>query len=76
MKHVFLLLVYIGAGDDRYLASGDMFFASIDRCNWYASQVSRRFGTPNDLQYNSSKDAVIAYCVPKYINADLLPEIY
>lgn len=76
MKHVFLLLVYIGAGDDRYLASNDMFFASIERCNWFASQVSRRFASPNHLEYNS-KDKVVAYCVPKLIDADRLSlEIY
>lgn len=76
MKHVFLLLVYIGAGDDRYLASNDMFFASIERCNYFASEVSRRFGSPNDMRYNHPKDAVIAYCVPKFVNIETLLEIY
>lgn len=76
MKHVFLLLVYIGAGDDRYLASDNMYFASIERCNWFASQVSRRFASPNHLEYNS-KDRVVAYCVPKLVNTSKLGlEIY
>jgi len=32
--HVFLLLVYLGTGEDRRLVSGDAYFASITTCNF------------------------------------------
>lgn len=70
MIHVFLLLVYLGTGESRKLTSGDMYFRSIDDCNYFASQVSKRYG---NYQYYSGidpKDRVTAYCVPKYIKED------
>lgn len=67
MQHVFLLLVYLGAGDTRFLASGDMYFASIERCNFFASQVSKRYGNYNYTDLLDSRDKITAYCVPKLI---------
>jgi len=67
MIHVFLLMVYLGTGDDRRLVSNDMYFASIVDCNYYASQVSKRYGNYRSLDYLNPKDRVTAYCVPKHI---------
>jgi len=67
MIHVFLLMVYLGTGDDRRLVSNDMYFASIIDCNYYASQVSKRYGNYRSLDYLNPKDRVTAYCVPKHI---------
>ena len=68
MEHVFLLLVWLGTGDSRYLQSNDMHFRSIDRCNHFAAEVSRRFGSRPDIRYNHPDDQVTAYCVPKYVD--------
>ena len=75
MMHVFLLMVYLGTGDERKLVSNNMYFYSIDRCNYFASQVSKRYG---NFKYNSDlhpKDRVTSYCLPKYINTKNI-EIY
>lgn len=66
--HVFLLMVYLGTGDDRRLVSKDMYFRSIDRCNYFASQVSKRYGNYKYSQYIDPKDRVTAYCLPKYLD--------
>jgi len=67
MTHVFLLLVYIGVGDGRQLASNDLYFKSISECNWFASQVAKRFGSYGSLDGIDPKDRVTAYCVPQYV---------
>jgi len=67
MQHVFLLLVYLGTGDARTLTSNDMYFEDIDRCNYFASKVSERYGNYRYEYLMDPKDRVTAYCVPKYI---------
>jgi len=67
MLHVFLLVIYIGTGENRYLASGDMYFASITTCNFYAAQTTKRYGTYRYLDWMDARDRVTAYCIPKYI---------
>jgi len=67
MQHVFLLMVYLGTGDARTLVSNDMYFEDVDRCNYFASQVTKRYG---NYQYHSlldPRDRVTAYCLPKQI---------
>ena len=44
MEHVFLLLVYLGTGDFRQFESGDMYFRSITECNFFAKEMSKRYG--------------------------------
>ena len=73
--HVFLLMVYLGTGDERKLVSNNMYFRSIDRCNYFASQVSKRYGNFKYNSYLDPKDRVTAYCLPKYINTENM-EIY
>jgi hypothetical protein len=65
--HVFLLLVYVGTGESRYLASGDMYFRDITRCNFFAGELSRRYGNYDHVDWIDSRDRVTAYCVPKYL---------
>ena len=72
MMHVFLLMVYLGTGDDRRIVSKDMYFYSIDRCNYFASQVSKRYGNYKYSQYIDPKDRVTAYCLPKYLDGSKL----
>jgi hypothetical protein len=73
--HVFLLLVYLGVGDDRVLISNDMYFRSILNCNFFASEVSKRYGNYQYSDWIDNRDKVTAYCVPKYINPDTV-EVY
>ena len=65
---VFLLLVYLGTGEFRKLESGNMYWRSITDCNWYASQVVRRYGNYQYSAYLDPKDRVTAYCVPRTVD--------
>jgi len=62
--HVFVLMVYMGYGDDRTLLSEDMYFHRVDLCNKVASEVVKRYST-HGIEV---EDRVVAYCVPKYLN--------
>lgn len=75
MVHVFLLMVYLGAGDAERLVSNDMYFYSVDDCNYFASQVVKRYGNYNYLSRMSGKHKATAFCVPKYIKKDSV-EVY
>ena len=75
MLHVFLLVIYIGTGENRYLASGDMYFASITTCNFYAAQSTKRYGSYRYLDWMDARDRVTAYCIPKYIKKGVV-EVY
>lgn len=68
MKHVFLLLVYLGAGDSRKVVSQDMFFRDLNSCNWYASKIVKTYGNYGYSQYIDPRDRVTAYCLPKYVD--------
>jgi len=68
MKHVFLLLVYLGTGDSRQVVSQDMFFRDLNSCNWYASKIVRTYGNYSYSQYIDPRDRVTAYCLPKYVD--------
>ena len=66
--HVFLLMVYLGTGDERRLTSGDMYFYNIDECNYFAKRVSQQYGNYFYKDLVDPKDRVTAYCLPKYIS--------
>jgi len=68
MQHVFLLLVYLGTGDTRQLISNDMYFKDVTECNYFASELAKRYGNYRYYSYLDPKDRVTAYCVPKYVN--------
>ena len=70
MVHAFLLLVYLGAGDNRQLASNDMYFWSIERCNYFASNISKRYGNYGLSAYLDSEDRITSYCITKYVDAE------
>jgi hypothetical protein len=67
MIHVFLLMVYLGTGDDRRLVSNTMYFYSVTECNFFASQISKRYGNYLYRDFIDSRDRVTAYCLPKHI---------
>ena len=64
-----MLLVYLGTGDDRRLESGNMHFESIIECNYFASQVTKRYGNYNYRDYIDAKDRATAYCVPRQVKS-------
>ena len=70
MIDAFLLLVYLGTGDLRKLESGNMYFYDIKECNFFAKQVSKRYGNYGFVEYMDPKDRVTAYCVPKQVDPE------
>ncbi len=70
MIDAFLLLVYLGTGEFRKLESADMYFYSVTECNYFASQVSKRYGNYQFNDYLDEKDRVTAYCVPRRVNSE------
>lgn len=75
MIHVFLLMVYLGTGDDRRLVSNTMYFRSVTSCNFFASQVTKRYGNFMYQDYLDSRDRATAYCVPVHVKEDSV-EVY
>lgn len=75
MEHVFLLLVYLGVGDERYLASNDMYFRSILECNFFAAEIAKRYGTHSSLDAIDRRDRATVYCIPKLVNTKSV-EVY
>ena len=73
MVHVFLLMLYIGVGDDRRLISNDMYFRNVNTCNYFAKELSKRYSTYAQMD---SRDKATAYCVPKYVQEGAGIEIY
>jgi len=65
--HVFLLMVYLGTGNERKLVSEDMYFRSVTDCNFYAAEIAKRFGSYTYRDYLDPRDRVTAYCIPKLI---------
>ncbi len=75
MIHVFLLMVYLGVGESRKVISDNMYFRSVTDCNFYAKELTKRFGNYQSIDRMDSRDRVTAYCVPKYIKKDSI-EVY
>lgn len=73
MVHVFLLMLYIGVGDDRRLVSNDMYFRNVNTCNYFAKELSKRYST---YAMMDNRDKATAYCLPKYVNEGSGIEIY
>jgi len=59
MMHVFLLLVYLGVGEEKQLVSGDMYFYDLDECTWFAQKLHKQ----------GSK--ITAYCLPKLVDKNV-----
>ena len=69
MMDVFLLLVYLGVGEDRRMEKQqDAFFRDLTECNFFARNLSKRYGTHRDMRYIDKRDRVTAYCVPKRVD--------
>jgi len=61
MTHVFVLVVWMGIGEDRRIISEDIEFANLAHCLVYADLIVKRYG------YETPKDRALAYCIPKRI---------
>ena len=60
VTHVFVLILMIGGNE----VSRDMHFYSIIRCNYFAGQMSKRYGRGT----LPPEQSVLAYCKPKLVD--------
>ena len=56
MKHVFLLFVFLGTGEDQRLVSKDMYFADLNDCVWFAQALHKQ------------GEKITSYCLPQLID--------
>lgn len=76
MIHVFLLMFYLGTGDDRKLMSADMYFRDINECNYFAEKLAKRYGNYQYIEYMDARDRATVYCIPKYVDKGSGVKIY
>tara|TARA_B100001109_G_scaffold200477_1_gene167122 strand:+ start:33 stop:257 length:225 start_codon:yes stop_codon:yes gene_type:complete len=67
MIHAFLLVFLLG---DAKQGGQPMYFRDITVCNWYASQVVKRYGNYGYSSLIPPEHRATAYCKPVYINKD------
>ena len=70
--HVFVLMLYLGYGDERTLVIDDMYFQRIDYCNKVGESLVKRYSTHGI----STKDRAVAYCLPMRLSLDHAESIY
>ena len=56
MKHVFLLFVLLGTGEEQRMVSKDMYFRDLNECVWFAQKRHKQ------------GNKVTAYCLPKLVD--------
>ena len=56
MKHVFLLFVLLGTGEEQRMVSKDMYFRDLNECVWVAQKLHKQ------------GNKVTAYCLPKLVD--------
>ena len=67
MVHAFLLVLLLGDVEQR---GNPMYFYDINRCNYFASQVVKRYGNYSYQSLVPNKHKATAYCKPVYIRKD------
>ena len=66
MIHAFLLIVVLGGK----VQSQDMYFRSVVDCNYFASEVSKRYGNYSGYRAVPEEHRVTAYCKPVLVSED------
>tara|TARA_B100001093_G_scaffold461890_1_gene476711 strand:+ start:1308 stop:1529 length:222 start_codon:yes stop_codon:yes gene_type:complete len=67
MVHAFLLVLLLGDVEQR---NNPMYFRDINSCNYFASQVVKRYGNYGYHSLVPQKHKATAYCKPVYIDDD------
>ena len=70
--HAFLLVLLLG---DVQQGGQPMYFRDIDRCNYFASQIVKRYGNYGYSSLVPKEHRATAYCKPVYIK-DNSPNLY
>ena len=65
---MFVLMLYLGYGDERKLVIDDMYFYQVTVCNGVARALVERFSTHGI----TASDRAVAYCLPVKITDNSL----
>ena len=65
MIHAFLLVFILGGKEQ----SDPMYFYDVNRCNYFASRIVKRFGNYGSLSAVPDKHKATAYCKPVWIES-------
>ena len=60
MIHAFLLILVLGGK----VQSQDMYFRSVIDCNFYAAEITKRYGNYGQYRSVPSEHKATAYCKP------------
>ena len=52
------------------MVSKDMYFYDVERCNWFASQLTKRYGNYSYRDLVPMDHRATAYCKPVLVNAE------
>ena len=47
-----------------------MYFYDIERCNYFAAQLTKRYGNYKYLNHVPAEHKATAYCKPVYVNTE------
>jgi len=72
MLTVFLLVMFLGTGDERREVKTNLRFYSVTECNFFARELARRYGNYQTIERMDHRDRVTTYCVPQEIDPDEL----
>jgi hypothetical protein len=67
MLTVFLLMMFVGTGDERREVRTNLRFYSVTECNFFAKELARRYGNYAHRDWMDRRDRVTTYCVPDII---------
>ena len=67
MTHVFVLVLLMG---DVKQGGQPMYFRSIERCNYFASKITKRYGNYTSSSLVPKEHKATAYCKPVYLDLD------
>jgi hypothetical protein len=67
MIHAFLLIVVLGDST----ISNNMYFRNVNDCNYFASQIVKRYGNFGTIDFVPKKHRALAYCKPVYLNESI-----
>ena len=68
MTTVFLLMMFLGTGDERREVRTDLRFFSVTECNFFAKELARRYGNYVHRDWLDARDRVTVYCVPDIVD--------
>lgn len=72
MVTVFLLVMYLGGGEDRRPVETNLRFYSVTECNFFAKELAKRFGNYRYSDLMDRRDRATLYCVPVSVDPNIV----